>query len=189
MITPLRAAVTIPALAGHKEIFMKLFLRLFGIGVAALASLLAVPVSASAPSTPSAQHASITKAVSAPTASSGVKIQNQNTGRCIDDSFAFGLRSFPCNGLSFQQWSVVGFQDGTIHLVNENTGRCIDDSLAFGLRSFPCNGLSFQGWFPGFFSDGTIDLQNQNTGRCIDDSLAFGLRSFPCNGLSFQRWF
>ena len=31
-------------------------------------------------------------------------LKNQATGRCIDDSFAYGLRAFPCNGLTFQQW-------------------------------------------------------------------------------------
>jgi hypothetical protein len=30
--------------------------------------------------------------------------RNQATGRCLDDSRAFGVRTFPCNGLPFQGW-------------------------------------------------------------------------------------
>lgn len=33
-------------------------------------------------------------------------IHNVNTGRCIDDSGA-GLRSFSCNGLNYQQWTLA----------------------------------------------------------------------------------
>ncbi|MGK4578685.1 hypothetical protein [Kitasatospora sp. HPMI-4] len=32
-------------------------------------------------------------------------IRNLNTGRCIDDSFAYGLRAFGCNGLNYQQFT------------------------------------------------------------------------------------
>ena len=31
-------------------------------------------------------------------------IQNQHTKRCLDDSFAYGLRSFPCNRLNYQSF-------------------------------------------------------------------------------------
>ena len=30
--------------------------------------------------------------------------QNQNTGRCIDDTNSGGFRTFPCNGTPAQQW-------------------------------------------------------------------------------------
>ena len=32
--------------------------------------------------------------------------QNQQSGRRLDDSFAYGVRTYPCNGLDFQKWSV-----------------------------------------------------------------------------------
>jgi hypothetical protein len=34
-------------------------------------------------------------------------IQNVDTGRCLDDSVGPGLRSFPCNGLNFQDWVLL----------------------------------------------------------------------------------
>ncbi|MGW0535570.1 hypothetical protein [Streptomyces sp. NPDC003032] len=30
--------------------------------------------------------------------------QNNATRRCMDDSFAYGLRAFDCNGMNFQKW-------------------------------------------------------------------------------------
>jgi hypothetical protein len=34
-----------------------------------------------------------------------VTLRNVNTGRCIDDSSGYGLRSFGCNGLTYQDWA------------------------------------------------------------------------------------
>ncbi|GAA2141119.1 hypothetical protein GCM10009760_25030 [Kitasatospora kazusensis] len=119
----------------------------------------------------------------------GGSLQDQNTGRCIDDSGAYGLRAFSCNGLNYQTWYATYF-GSWFSLTNGNTGRCIDDSLAYGLRSFDCNLQSYQNWqIIAQYGDGSQVLQNQNTGRCIDDSGAYGLRSFPCNYQSYQRWY
>ncbi|MEV5938615.1 RICIN domain-containing protein [Streptomyces sp. NPDC051994] len=71
-------------------------------------------------------------------------LRNLNTGRCIDDSFAYGLRAFGCNGLNYQRWEIYYNGNGTLTFRNENTGRCIDDSGAYGLRSFGCNGMNYQ---------------------------------------------
>ncbi|MFD3907063.1 RICIN domain-containing protein [Streptomyces californicus] len=118
----------------------------------------------------------------------GGAIRNVNTGRCIDDSGAFGLREHPCNGLNYQDWKVIP-QSGNWVLKNDNTGRCIDDSGAFGLREHPCNNLNYQRWELWRNGNGTITFKNENTGRCIDDSGAFGLREHPCNGLNYQQWY
>ena len=116
-------------------------------------------------------------------------VKNVNTGRCIDDSFAYGLRSFGCNGLSYQVWQKLPNSTVTRWAIrNQNTGRCIDDSFAYGLRSFGCNGLNYQSWNIISTSNGGQVLKNDNTGRCIDDSFAYGLRSFGCNGLNYQIW-
>lgn len=79
--------------------------------------------------------------------------QNNATRRCMDDSFAYGLRAFDCNRTDFQQFR---FSDGVwggdrySHEVrNKVTGRCIDDSFAYGLRAFDCNGMNFQKWWGG----------------------------------------
>jgi hypothetical protein len=118
--------------------------------------------------------------------------RNLNTGRCIDDSFGSGLRSYGCNGLIFQQWHNLPTDTPNgmrWALRNDHTGRCIDDSFASGLRSYDCNGLIFQLWnFTWNPSYGAWVLTNEHTGRCIDDSPAFGLRSYGCNGLNYQLW-
>ena len=68
--------------------------------------------------------------------------QNLATRRCLDDSFEFGLRSFPCNGLAYQVWQ-PNPSGGTFHWGNRATGRFMDDS-EFGLRSFQRNNLNYQ---------------------------------------------
>ncbi|MCB5164725.1 RICIN domain-containing protein [Streptomyces bambusae] len=112
--------------------------------------------------------------------------QNNATRRCMDDSFAYGLRAFGCNGTDFQQFR---FGDGTYYheLRNKVTGRCIDDSFAYGLRAFTCNSQSYQQWSVSNTTGGTT-FRNRATGRCIDDSLAYGLRAFDCNGMNYQKW-
>ncbi|MFI1364919.1 RICIN domain-containing protein [Streptomyces griseochromogenes] len=115
-------------------------------------------------------------------------LKNQNTGRCVDDSWDYGLRAFTCNGLNYQNFNWYNQSDGTWVIQNQNTGRCIDDSTAYGLRAFSCNYQSFQRWTIVYQSDGTKTLKNQNTGRVIDDSTDFGLRAFGYNALSYQRF-
>ncbi|WP_329374538.1 RICIN domain-containing protein [Streptomyces sp. NBC_01483] len=70
--------------------------------------------------------------------------KNQNTGRCVDDSWDYGLRAFGCNYLSYQRWTITYLADGTKTCQNQSTGRVIDDSLDYGLRTFGFNGLSYQ---------------------------------------------
>ena len=121
------------------------------------------------------------------------EIKNGNTGRCIDDSTTYGLRSHACNGTSYQQWKFYLSVRPTFVIKNANTGRCIDDSATYGLRSFGCNGQVYQQWYPLGPSNvpnpqGPI-LMNSATGRCIDDSFGSGLRSWPCNYLNYQDWY
>ncbi|MEV5411584.1 RICIN domain-containing protein [Thermopolyspora sp. NPDC052614] len=133
-----------------------------------------------------AKTATVTKSAETSSAQRVINtFRNRATGRCLDDSGA-GLRSFPCNGLSFQKWNVTVDDFGHRTIQNQNTGRCLDDSGA-GLRTFPCNGLTFQKWNVTHHANG-ITLANHETKRCVDDSNV-GLRSFPCNGLNFQRWY
>jgi hypothetical protein len=114
-------------------------------------------------------------------------LQNVYTSRCLDDS-RFGLRSIPCNGLVYQNWTehVVSFLPYTFTLQSHSTGRCLDDSR-FGLRTIACNGLPYQQfrqidtvWYRFY-------MVNVATGQCVDDS-PIKLRSFPCNWLSYQQW-
>jgi hypothetical protein len=113
-------------------------------------------------------------------------IQNEHTGRCVDDSVPYGLRSFTCNSLDYQGWYQVHVSGNVYAFQNMHTGRCIDDSAPYGLRSFTCNGLDYQQWsiLPG----SSFVLRNVHTGLCMDDSAAYGLRAIGCNGLDYQRW-
>ncbi|MFF4761081.1 RICIN domain-containing protein [Streptomyces sp. NPDC001292] len=73
-------------------------------------------------------------------------LKNQATGRCLDDSDAYGLRSYFCNASTFQSWKIRRWNDGTRELKSQATGRCVDDSDAYGLRAYPCNATPFQSW-------------------------------------------
>jgi hypothetical protein len=70
---------------------------------------------------------------------------NQATGRCLDDSNAYGLRAYPCNGGVYQRLQFISNHDA---LFMRATGRCVDDSFSYGLRSYPCNSSQYQVWLP-----------------------------------------
>jgi hypothetical protein len=122
-------------------------------------------------------------------------IRNRATNYCLDDSLDFGLRTYPCNGGTWQQWThwtVV--PPGWIragskiwNLMNWGTWLCLDDSLDFGLRTYPCNGGTWQMWDP-IYSIVGVTFRNIGTGRCLDDSFGFGLRTHECNQLQWQDW-
>lgn len=112
-------------------------------------------------------------------------------GRCLDDSFAYGLRVINCNGTNWQLWS-VGNPGPGYAMQNLATGRCVDDSSAYGLRAVPCNGLSYQ-FFTSYLKASDVNkqkrsFQNVNTGACMDYSEAYGVRGFPCNDTQYQNW-
>lgn len=174
----------------------RLIHRALMVPVAAAALIgAALPASAAisgpaAPASTSAAHAATAVKPKALSLRGNLPMRNQNTGRCIDDSQAYGLRAFPCNGLSYQGWHTISGHPGQFQ--NQNTGRCIDDSLRYGLRAYPCNDGSYnsgyQYWYISGISAGAVHLRNLKTGRCIDDSFAYGLRAFTCNGLNYQGW-
>lgn len=51
--------------------------------------------------------------------------RNRATNQCLDDSNEFGLRTFPCNGLDYQNWNVHRYNDGTFQFRNKHTGSCL----------------------------------------------------------------
>jgi hypothetical protein len=118
-------------------------------------------------------------------------LRNLSTDRCIDHSFAYGLRQFGCNGGIWQKWERTRWRDGTSEFRNVATGWCLDDSYAYGLRAFPCNATRYQSWYViehRHWFGTAVELRNQATGRCVDDAYLYGLRAFPCNGSYWQRW-
>ncbi|MEW2615344.1 RICIN domain-containing protein [Streptomyces sp. NPDC047880] len=111
---------------------------------------------------------------------------NRSTGSCLDDSLDYGLRSYKCNHLPYQWWTLRTLSDGTRQIRNQATARCIADTRT-GLRIQDCTVSSAQHWTIDAGGDDAITLKNAVTGHCLDDSTA-GLRTLPCADTHHQKW-
>ncbi|MEV5238049.1 RICIN domain-containing protein [Streptomyces cinnamoneus] len=111
------------------------------------------------------------------------------TGACLDDSLDKKLRTYDCNGLSYQRWSVHAFPDGTRQLRNHATGACLEHGSA-GLRAVACSTAATppQSWSVTRWPDDAVELRNKATGACLDDATDAGLRALPCNRDRHQKW-
>ncbi|MFJ5136224.1 RICIN domain-containing protein [Streptomyces sp. NPDC088707] len=108
------------------------------------------------------------------------------TGACLDDSLDKGTRSFPCNGMSYQRWTVRTSGDGGTQLRNHATGECLDHG-ADGLRTGPCGPAASQRWSVSAGSDSSFEVRSTATRRCLDDSPE-GLRVLSCDRTVRQKW-
>ncbi|MFF3838101.1 RICIN domain-containing protein [Streptomyces sp. NPDC001930] len=108
------------------------------------------------------------------------------TGACLDDSLDKGTRSFPCNGMSYQRWTVRTKADGGTQLRNHATGECLDHG-ADGLRTGPCGPAASQRWAVSAGSDSSFEVRSTATRRCLDDSPE-GLRVLSCDRTVRQKW-
>ncbi|MFE6781837.1 RICIN domain-containing protein [Streptomyces sp. NPDC057680] len=108
------------------------------------------------------------------------------TGACLDDSLDKGTRSFPCNGMSYQRWTVRTTADGGTQLRNHATGKCLDHG-ADGLRTGPCGPAASQRWSVSAGSDSSFEVRSASTRRCLDDSPE-GLRVLTCDRTVRQKW-
>ncbi|MCB8907012.1 MULTISPECIES: XRE family transcriptional regulator [unclassified Streptomyces] len=108
------------------------------------------------------------------------------TGACLDDSLDKGTRSFPCNGMPYQRWTVHTTADGGTQLRNHATGECLDHG-ADGLRTGPCGPAASQRWTVSAGSDSSFEVRSTATRRCLDDSPE-GLRVLSCDRTVRQRW-
>ena len=122
--------------------------------------------------------------------------RNSATNACLDDSIA-GLRTFPCNGLDFQQWWVHKQADGSVQLKNVNTHQCV---YALGTQEAvlkgSCSNSSPQDhWHVYHWQDGGLAFINNWSHLCLDDSFDHHLRQFPCENFSagqespYQTWY
>lgn len=111
---------------------------------------------------------------------------SRSTGYCLDSSLDHGLRSYPCNGMSYQRWGVLSGADGTHRLRNHATGLCLEDS-GTAVRARPCDGSTAQTWTLTEREDEAVRLQNASTGHCLDESSA-GLRALTCADGRRQEW-
>jgi hypothetical protein len=154
------------------------------VGAAIVACTLAI---GSAPAIAGSAVPAVSHQAAAPAADPVQTFQNQNTGRCIDDTNQ-GFRTFPCNGSPAQRWSVHVFNDGTRRLQSANTGRCMFDSDTGFHTVSPCDTSRNQSWFIDHPAPGQIAFRNQATQRCIDDTDQGGFRTFSCNSTRPQQW-
>ncbi len=110
---------------------------------------------------------------------------------CIDDSIAYGLRLFSCNGMDYQKWYIDASWPNPYtptFFQNVATERCLDDSV-YGLRAFPCNGGVWQVWSPHRWNDGTWQFQNQATGRCLTTDHNGFLTTNTCSSSEWESWY
>lgn len=111
------------------------------------------------------------------------------TGGCLDHSLDKRLRSYACNGMSYQRWTMTRLTDGTHRLRNHATGACLEHSEPAGLRATPCSASSAsQQWRVTPGPDEAVRVRNGTTGACLDDSALAGLRALPCTDTDRQRW-
>ncbi|CAM5525614.1 helix-turn-helix domain-containing protein [Streptomyces narbonensis] len=108
------------------------------------------------------------------------------TGACLDDSLDQGTRSFACNGMSYQRWTVRTAPDGSAQLRNHATGECLDH-LPGGLSTTPCGQAASQRWTVSARDDVAVEIRSTTARSCLADS-AGGLRVAPCDGTTRQKW-
>ncbi|MGW4518472.1 RICIN domain-containing protein [Streptomyces sp. NPDC004393] len=108
------------------------------VAVLAVATL-GVSVGATAPATatPAGTH---TPSAAPERVAVAHSLRSKATGLCLDDSFAYSLRTTRCNGLNWQKFEFVPTGSfGTYVLRNQATGRCVHDSPSRGISARPCN--------------------------------------------------
>ncbi|MEU9860023.1 helix-turn-helix domain-containing protein [Streptomyces sp. NPDC047971] len=108
------------------------------------------------------------------------------TGACLDDSLDMGTRSYACNGMSYQRWTVRPTTDGSVQLRNHATGECLDHHPD-GLRTVPCGPSASQRWTVSAGDDEAVEVRNTTTRRCLDDS-AGGVQVLACDRTPRQKW-
>ncbi|MGV9340287.1 RICIN domain-containing protein [Streptomyces sp. NPDC003688] len=125
-------------------------------------------------------------------AASTHSIKSTVTGRCLDDSIAYGLRTFPCNGLAFQKFIFWRDPRGTYLLQNQATKRCLYDSPTRGIWAAACTGSSNQHWYLVTWArGGPYGFANRYTMRCIDTTSVAGvsiLQTLPCRTVNRQKF-
>ncbi|MFB7805397.1 helix-turn-helix domain-containing protein [Streptomyces virginiae] len=122
-----------------------------------------------------------------PTPDAARVFRNKATETCLDDSVE-GLRSWPCNGLHYQEWEFRphGSGPGGGDLRNRATGACLDSSGP-APRARSCDSSTHQEWTVTGREDGTVQLRNLAAGTCLAAGPA-SLTVRTCDGSDPQRW-
>ncbi|MFD6225929.1 helix-turn-helix domain-containing protein [Streptomyces sp. NPDC060232] len=111
--------------------------------------------------------------------------RNKATETCLDDSVE-GLRSWPCNGLHYQEWEFRPQGSGPGDLRNRATGACLDNSGTVP-RARSCDSSTHQEWTVTGREDGTVQLRNLAAGTCLAAGPT-SLTARACDGSDPQRW-
>ncbi|MEU9234406.1 XRE family transcriptional regulator [Streptomyces subrutilus] len=112
---------------------------------------------------------------------------SRRTGACLDHSLDKRLRTYPCNGMSYQRWTLHRQPDGTLQLRNHATGACLAHGPD-GLDTAACSAAPSQKWALTPWPDESVEVRSKATGACLDDSAEAGLRALPCARTDHQRW-
>jgi transcriptional regulator with XRE-family HTH domain len=112
---------------------------------------------------------------------------SRRTGACLDHSLDKGLRTYPCNGMSYQRWTLHRQSDGALRLRNHATGACLAHGPD-GLATAACTAAPSQKWVVTPWPDESVEVRSKVTGACLDDSAEAGLRALPCARTDHQRW-
>ncbi|MEU5218729.1 XRE family transcriptional regulator [Streptomyces sp. NPDC020807] len=108
------------------------------------------------------------------------------TGSCLDDSLDKGTRSYACNGMSYQRWTVHTTADGGLELRNHATGRCLD-LTPDGPSARDCGTAASQRWTVTARDDTAVEVRSATSALCLDDGTE-GLRAIPCDRSVRQQW-
>ncbi|MFD4675962.1 helix-turn-helix domain-containing protein [Lentzea sp. NPDC058450] len=154
-----------------------------GLVGAVLGSLVTLAIVAATTTPPRSTTDSSTSPV--PAAGDGRIFVSRATGACLDDSLDGGLRSFRCNGMSYQRWTQQVAEDGTFRISNHATGACLDLGPT-GLRSSACAEDQSQRW-KVVVSQNAAEVRSAVDDTCLHDTNA-GLQLAPCDRSRNQQW-
>ena len=111
---------------------------------------------------------------------------NRATGRCLDHSLDHGLRTYPCNSMSYQRWTVHALPHGAHQVWNHATGACLI-SGATDVRAGACGTSASETWSVRSWADESVALSSTATGVCLEDGTG-GLRPARCGRTDHQKW-
>lgn len=111
---------------------------------------------------------------------------NRATGRCLDHSLDHGLRTYPCNGMSYQRWTVHAVPQGAFQFRNHATGACLISGVS-EVRTGTCAASPAGAWSVRSWADESVTLSGAATDTCLEDGTD-GLHSARCGMTDRQKW-
>jgi len=193
------------------------FARLLAVALLAggLAALAVTPAQADPDPAPAASPTAIkrfdvatgdqdpTKKVTA-AATTGVKLINVNSGKCLEigfwGTFDFNVANqYSCHGGANQQWQlnyVAG--TGAYEVINVNSGKCLEigfwGTFDFNVANqYSCHGGANQQWLFGYVGGTTYTMTNLNSWKCLEigfwGTYDFNVANqYSCHGGANQQW-